>query len=109
MRTVLIYHQGLPLGWMDVHDDGTVEYEYSGIERLVKNLAAPDGVEADAEDARANRSTLNPPDWGFSIDFRAEHVRTHAKPEARTISHDLALRVGMRRSAQVANQRPPAI
>ncbi len=76
-----------------------VEYEHTGIERLVKNLAAHDGVEADAEDARANRSTLNPPDWGFSIDFQAEPVEKHEKTRARTRSWDRDLRVGMRRSA----------
>ena len=48
LRTTLVYHHGLPLGWIDVHDDGIVEFEHSGLERMINNLAAGDGAEADA-------------------------------------------------------------
>ena len=48
LRTILVSHRAMPIGSIDVHDDDTVEYDGSRLERLVKNLAARDGVEADA-------------------------------------------------------------
>ena len=48
VRTVLVSHRAMPIGSIDVHDDGTVTYDDSGLERLVNNLATRDGVEADA-------------------------------------------------------------
>ena len=70
VRTVLVYHQGLPLGWIDVHVDGSIEYEYDGIERLVKNVAAYDRVEADAVYA-----------WNLRYRLGGPYVVTWLSPE----------------------------
>ena len=48
LGTILVYHLGRVVGSVDVFDDGSLEYDCSGIKNLVTSFAKAEGAEIDA-------------------------------------------------------------